>query len=147
MKSLNIITKITLLPIIFIFIILFSCKKDKEDLVPYVYVDFPIYLNEPGFSDLNAVGNSVTVTGGVSGIVIYRASQDEFVAIERCCSYFPSDRCPVEVELSGVSLICKCCNSKFSIYDGTVMRQPASRGLTLYKVEYNQANNSLHVTN
>ena len=47
MKPLKIITKITLLPIIFIFIyLLFSCKKDKEDRVPYVYVDFYINLNE-----------------------------------------------------------------------------------------------------
>ena len=148
MKSINNITKITFLNLFLILIILlFSCKKDKEDLVPYVYVDFNIYLTNPNFVNLNSIGNSVYVTGGVEGIVIYRKSQDEFIAIERCCSYIPADRRIVEKDSTGQALICPYCNSRFSIFDGSVIKTPAKRPLTLYHTAFDPGNLSVHVSN
>ena len=131
----------------FIISTLFYCKKDKKDLVPYIYVNFTIFLNDPNFYQLQAIGNSVTVTGGVSGIVIFRKSQDEFVAIERCCSYQPSDRCAVEKDSTNQALVCPCCSSKFSIYDASVIKTPSTRPLTLYHAEYNSANSTVRISN
>jgi len=124
-----------------------SCKK-KDDVVPYVRVNFTIFLSDPDFVSLQTVGNSVYVTGGVSGIILYRKSQEEFSAIERCCSYQPSDRCAVLVDSANTNtLICKCCNSKFSIWDGSVLSGVASRSLTTYQTLFDQQYNSLKVFN
>jgi len=149
MKLTNIFTKIILLiTVLAIIPSLFFCNKDKQNLVPYVYVDFYIYLNNPGFAPLQAPGNSVYVTGGVEGIVIYRKSLVDFVAIERCCSYNPEERCIVNLDSSQVgALICPCCKSKFSIYDGSIIKTPASHPLTLYQAAYDQTYNRVHVTN
>jgi len=124
-----------------------SCRK-KDDVVPYVRVNFTLFLSDPDFVTLQTVGNSVYVTGGVSGIIIYRKSQDEFSAIERCCSYHPSDRCAVLVDSTNTNVLqCKCCNSKFSIWDGSVLSGVASRSLTTYQTLYDAEYNSLRVFN
>jgi nitrite reductase/ring-hydroxylating ferredoxin subunit len=112
-----------------------SCK-DKEDLVPNAYVDFTISMADPEFADLNTVGNSIMVTGGVCGIVIFRLSQDEFVALERNCTYQPNDRCAVAPDTSGLMLKCPCCNSFFSISNGTHMGGEAKRPLTMYETSF-----------
>jgi nitrite reductase/ring-hydroxylating ferredoxin subunit len=123
-----------------------GCKK-KEDLVPNVYVNFTIFLSDPEFATLQTIGNSVFVTGGVSGIIIYRYSQSDFTAIERCCSYQPNERCAVLPDTSNsLFLKCPCCNSKFSILDGSIQSGPAERPLTTYEVSYD-GSNSIHVYN
>ncbi|MGQ9847655.1 MAG: hypothetical protein ACUVQP_09180 [Bacteroidales bacterium] len=139
---------------ILLFLILLSvvltndgCRK-QDDVVPYVRVNFTIFLSDPDFISLQTIGNSVYVTGGVSGIILYRKSQDEFSAIERCCSYHPSDRCAVLVDsLNTNVLYCKCCNSKFYIGDGSVISGVASRPLTTYQTLFDSQNNTLKVFN
>src|SRR5262249_50208243 len=78
-----------------------SCKKEDSNDIPNVLVNFTIYVTDPQFSALNAVGGYVYVTGGVKGIVIYRHTLDEFFAIERNCSYLPSNGTQVSVDSSG----------------------------------------------
>ncbi len=112
-----------------------SCKE-KEDPVPYVYVNFTISIADPEFADLNTVGNSIMVTGGVCGIVLFRLSQDEFVALERNCTFQPSDRCAVAPDTSGLMLNCPCCSSVFSISNGTHMGGEAPRPLTMYQTSF-----------
>jgi nitrite reductase/ring-hydroxylating ferredoxin subunit len=124
-----------------------SCRK-KEDVVPYTKVNFTIFLSDPDFVTLQTVGNHVFVTGGVCGISIYRVSQEQFSAIERCCSYKPSDRCPVVIDSTNNTFLkCNCCNSTFSIIDGSVLSGVASRPLTMYTTQFDATNNSLHVYN
>ena len=124
-----------------------SCRK-KDDVVPYTRVNFTIYLSDPDFMTLQTIGNHVFVTGGVCGIVIYRKSQEEFSALERCCTYNPSERCAVLMDSTNSNvLICPCCNSKFSIWDGSVMSGSAERSLTNYQTIFNAEENTLKVYN
>jgi Rieske Fe-S protein len=116
-----------------------GCRK-KEDLVPYTHVDFNIYLSDPQFYELQSVGNYVVVTGGVEGIIIYRKSVSEFVALERNCTYNPSDGCAVSPDTSGLILHCSCCGSEFLIMDGSVNHDPAKRPLVLYNTSYDGLN-------
>jgi hypothetical protein len=67
-----------------------SCRKN-EDEIPNVPVNIYVNTTDPNFVALNAVGGWVYITGGNRGIVVYRKSQTEFVALERTCSYKPSD--------------------------------------------------------
>lgn len=133
MKTKVVFFSFTLITVIAI--LLNSCK-DKEDLVPQAYVNFTISIADPDFADLQIVGNSILVTGGVCGIVIFRLSQDEFVALERNCTYQPSDRCAVYPDSSGLMLKCPCCNSVFTISNGTHIGGEATRPLVLYNTSF-----------
>lgn len=133
--------------IILVSVFLFTCNKDKER-IPYVYVDFYLNLNDPDFNELSVVGNSIAVTGGVKGIIIYRKSLDEFVALDRCCSHEPSKSCEfVSVDSTGLFAICNCCQSQFYLYDGYVSKGPAEFPLSQYRTSYNSYTNTLHVFN
>ncbi len=141
------ISKIHLFLLALTFVLISDGCRKKEDLVPNVYVNFTIFLSDPEFATLQTIGNYVFVTGGVSGIVIYRNSQTEFTAYDRCCTYKPSERCAVLPDTSNsLFLRCPCCNSKFSLIDGSVQSGPAERALTSYSASFDQ-NNTLQVTN
>jgi len=123
-----------------------SCRK-KEDLVPNVYVNFTIFLSDPEFSTLQTIGNSVYITGGVAGIIIYRLSDNNFVALDRCCTYKPSNRCSVLPDsTNSFFLKCPCCGSKFSTLDGGVQSGSAERPLVQYSTSYDGVN-SVRITN
>src|SRR5271156_4875254 len=65
-----------------------GCKKDSS-AIPNVFVDFYVYLTQPSFANLNAVGGWVAVTGGVKGIIVFKKNSTEFAAYERDCPYDP----------------------------------------------------------
>jgi len=128
-------TKVVIFLLIFILIFTKACK-DKEDLVPNVYVNFSISLSDPEFADLQIIGNNIVVTGGVVGIVLYRYSTNEFMAYERNCTYKPSDRCGVAPDSTGLILKCPCCSSKFLITNGGHIEGEAERPLVNYNTSY-----------
>jgi nitrite reductase/ring-hydroxylating ferredoxin subunit len=148
MNMKNTMSKIAIFFItILVSIFLFTCKKDK-DRIPYVYVDFYLNLNDPDFNELSVVGNAIAVTGGVKGVIIYRKSFDEFVALDRCCSYEPSKSCEyVSVDSTGLFAECNCCKSQFFLYDGYVNKGPAEYPLAEYRTSFNSYSNTLHVFN
>ncbi len=136
--------KLFLLTTLFL-LIFFKCK-DKEDRVPYAPVDIYINLYSPEFNDLNVAGNSVMITGGVRGIIIYRSSEYEFIALERNCTYQPSNECAsVEpLDMSSPIAIDSCCGSKFLLQDGSVIKGPASLPLVQYQTSYNGSTLYIH---
>jgi nitrite reductase/ring-hydroxylating ferredoxin subunit len=128
------------------FFLLQQCKN-KDDVIPYVYVDYYIYLSDPDFSALNAVGNYVYVTGGYRGMIIYRKSIDEFAVYDRACTFQPSKECEkVEIDENQLVAVCSCCNSKFTLYDGYVMEGPASMPLKQYNASFD-GNTLVHIYN
>jgi len=124
-----------------------QCKSEK-DPIPYVYVDIRISLNTPDFYPLNAIGNSVFVTGGYKGIVIFRKSIDEFLAFDRACTFDP-DCERLELDDTHTKLVhTNCCNSEYSLLlDGHPVHEPAKMPLKRYKVVYYEGLNSLEITN
>jgi len=122
-----------------------SCNN-PENKIPYVYVDFTIDINKPEFFELNAIGNSLYVTGGVSGIVVYRDSRDEFFAYDRACPYDPE--CGrVVLDKDGYNLVDSCCGSRFSMsFDGAVLQGPAELPLRKYNTYYYVNSNQLRIT-
>jgi nitrite reductase/ring-hydroxylating ferredoxin subunit len=140
----KILTKILL----FCILMLTSIKcNTPQNKIPFVYVDFTIDLNSAEFYELNAIGNYVYVTGGVSGIIIYRDSRDNFYAYERACPYDP-DKGRVVVEKNGYRVIDSVCGSEFSLtMDGAVLKGPARLPLRKYNTYYYPASNQLRVVN
>lgn len=127
------------------FVLCFSCRRDQEQ-IPNVAVSIFISTSDPNFIDLNAVGGWVYVTGGVKGIIIYRKSQNEFMAFDRCCSYKPSVSCErVRVDtVSNLFCIDDCCGSRFLITDGSVQAAPASLPLKRYNTSFDGMNISVY---
>lgn len=145
--------KIFPIPKILFFFILLSlvffirCKKDNKDgQIPNVYVNFYIYLNDPEYALLNSVGSSIKVTGGVKGIIIHRATFDDFIALDRVSSYHPENMCAVELDSTRIYAIDPCSLSKFSLFDGTVVKGPATAPLKRYQTSFD-GNNVVHIFN
>ncbi len=121
---------------ILVFVFSYSCKDD-DDLIPYVAVDFTIDIHSTFYNELAVVGGWVYVTGGYKGILIYRLSNDEFLAYERSCTYNPTEPCErIVMEESGLGMYDPCCGSRFIILDGSVVEGPAKRMLRQYYTDF-----------
>ena len=138
------ITKILFLIILTIF---FSCDTPKSK-IPEVYVNFEININHLEYRDLKVIGNSIYVTGGVKGIIIFRKGTDEFIAYERCCPYDP-DCGRVFIDESGYNAKDTiCCNSEFSLLiSGGANSGPSEFPMKMYTTVYNIYSGVLRVSN
>ncbi|MBX7051725.1 MAG: hypothetical protein K1X54_06805 [Flavobacteriales bacterium] len=121
-------------------LVLISCNgcKDKGNYnVPYVPVNITININQPDFFNLTVPTGWVYITGGSRGIIVYRKSESEFVAIERHSTYQPEDQCAVTVAGDGVLIDDPCSDSQWLIMDGTLVNGPASTPLVTYDATFN----------
>ena len=114
-----------------------SCNK-KNDVIPDVYVNFSLNLNDPEFVNLNGFGGSVTVdahtnnwgTGAAgyngNGIIIC-FGVEEFYAYDRTCphDYVENDlSVKVNIDPSNSTIaVCPKCGTKYGL---TVGGTPAS---------------------
>ena len=129
---------------------LISCKKSKNNIIPDVYVDFTIDLNDIIFRDLNAITNHVIVTyqtnnwGGrsagydSSGIIVYRSNLDQFYAYDRTCPYdYEVNGLPIKVNVDFISAICPKCSTYYSLEaGGTPSSGPGRYPLKNYKTSF-----------
>lgn len=124
----------------------FSCQKDAEHAtIPTVTVDIYVDVTSTIYMQLGMVGGYEYIVGGYKGIVVYRLSEDEFVAFDRACSYDPTNSCRLQMNSTGIELEDSCCTSKFEIIDGSVMKGPATVSLKQYHTSFDGAN--LHIFN
>ncbi|MCX6232561.1 MAG: hypothetical protein NTZ33_13580 [Bacteroidetes bacterium] len=123
----------------------FSCSKDNSETIPNVFVNLNIQPNSTFYQRLNIVGGWEYITGGYNGIIVYRQSQDVFVAFDRACPYDYKNGCRIVVESSYTTAIDSCCGSRFLINDGSPFKGPASVSLKQYKAYYD--GNYLHISN
>jgi len=113
-----------------------SCDREKQVAIPYVYVNYTVYLNNPSNNNLKVPGNYLLLPNqGNLGIILYRRTLDEandFVALDLTCTNEPLGTCKVAVDETGYYLVCPCCGSKFTIWDGLVAAGPAKWPLKEY---------------
>ncbi|OQX99888.1 MAG: hypothetical protein B6I24_01515 [Bacteroidetes bacterium 4572_128] len=135
--------KINYILVFFLLLIFFSCKDDRDKL-PNVAVDIYInILSDPNYSDLQTVGNSIPITGGIKGIFLYRKSQSEIQAYERACTFDPEGKCQRVIWENGNSsdiiVVDTICNSRFLMAsDGIILEgSPAKMPLKQYNVVFN----------
>jgi nitrite reductase/ring-hydroxylating ferredoxin subunit len=128
----------------FLIVVFSACKKD--DRIPYVPVNFQLSLNQPAYQELKTPGNSVSITGGVRGIIVYCNYADDYVALERNCPYQPfNDSARIYIDSTGLFAVCKHCNSKFFLMDGSIVEGVAGQNLLQYNTYLE--NNILYITN
>lgn len=131
--------------LLMVFFSVTSCR-DSDEVVPFVQVDVALNLNLPIYSDLNAVGNSINISGGSLGIIVYRLSNDEFKAFDRHCTFNVPSNCRLDLDNSNIQVEDnECCGSVFSIIDGTVQSGDAFVPLKEYQTSF--FNNIVTITN
>ncbi len=125
---------------LFIVVLLYSSCQDSihRDKIPRVYVNEELNLNDFRFNALKLTGGFVYISGGVRGIIIYRKSQDQYLAFERDCPYQPDNQCAlVSVDPSNLFMTDTCCASNFD-FDGYPFAGPAQFSLLQYTTTVNQ---------
>lgn len=141
-------------PVIHLFIIssfvslcmLSGCKRSNRSGIPYVPVNYQLVVSNPEFSQLLAVGGWVYIGGGSRGIIVYRASPDEFKAYDRHCTWMIEENCRVTVDNTDITAVdSECCDSKFLIVDGAPIAGPAAIGLHQYQTDFD--GNTLYIFN
>lgn len=114
-----------------------SCEKGTPSGIPYVPVNYQLTVSNPEFSPLLAVGGWLYIGGGSRGIIVYRATPDEFRAFDRHCTFQVNDNCRVNMDDTDIQAVDEeCCESKFLIIDGAPIDGPANIGLHQYNTSY-----------
>jgi hypothetical protein len=117
-----------------------ACHKKKQPTqqaannpVPSIPVSITLYPNDPLNFKIQAIGGWMYYSGGINGIIIYRKSEQEFIALERTSSYLPNNAA-AKVKVQPDNFTCKdtISGSKWQIIDGTVVNGPATWSLRLY---------------
>jgi Rieske Fe-S protein len=113
-----------------------ACDRERQVPIPYVYVNSTVYLNNPSNSDLRVPGNYLLLPAeGNLGIILYRRTigeYNDFIALDLTCTNEPLGNCKVAMDETGFYLVCPCCGSKFSVWDGLVAAGPAKWSLKEY---------------
>ncbi|MBS1634837.1 MAG: hypothetical protein JST26_02870 [Bacteroidetes bacterium] len=125
-----------------------SCKKKKTvvDPIPYQTVYIKLYPNDPLNFKIQAIGGWIYVSGGVNGIIVYRKSNAEFIALERTSTYLPNDAGAL-AKVRPDNFTCRdtVSGSEWQIIDGAVTKAPATLPLKQYHTNYD--GNLLLITN
>lgn len=141
--------KIISAAVICLFLVL-ACKKKakqtQDNNVPYVPVNVTIYPNDPLNFKIQTPGGWMYFSGGVSGLIVYRKSSSEFVALDRTSTFDPNN-INARVKVQSDSFTCKdtISDSKWQIVDGAVMQGPATYPLRIYASSYD--GNALRIFN
>jgi nitrite reductase/ring-hydroxylating ferredoxin subunit len=134
---------------------LVSCKKNKNDVIPTVYVYFSISLNDPLFLDLAAPFNHAFIdrntnnmgqsAGGYdnNGIIVFNGA-DGFYAYDRTCPHdYEVNHKSIKVNIDGIFAVCPSCGTKYAL---TASGSPYS-GVGQYPLKnYRTAFNGLYIT-
>lgn len=135
-------------PLVLTFVLVVgSCdKQTPHETIPNVAVDIYIDINSTLYVQLNTIGGWLYLTGGYKGILVYRVSEDEFVAYDRTCPYDPyvTDS-RLEMDMGNLIVVDTVCKSKFVILDGSIIEGPATVPLKRYRTTFD--GNILHIFN
>ena len=114
---------------------LLSCTKDGLDRIPEAYVNYRITIQEFNIKNKNGLllVNKMDNTG-VAGLIIYRRADNAYVAFDRCSSVNPQNRCAVVPDDPNLTATDPCSGAKFSLFDGSPVKDPAKRPIKEYKV-------------
>ncbi len=114
--------------------LLSSCHKNDNDVIPDRYVSFVMDISgDILFSDLNAIGNSVIITSQTNnwgsrsagydnnGIIVYRANLDQFYAYDRTCPHdYAVDNSSVKINVDFIQALCPVCSTAYSLPTGGI---------------------------
>ena len=147
------LTKITFfLLAVSLFILTCSCKKNKNDVIPNVYVDFTIDLADPEFISLISIGETVVINkftnnfglraaGFAENGILIHSGIDEFFAYDRTCPHdYVLNGSTIKIEIdnsSSIYAVCPECKTKYGLpVNGTPVEGIGRYPLKNYKTNY-----------
>jgi nitrite reductase/ring-hydroxylating ferredoxin subunit len=128
---------------------LITCKKSKYDVIPDVFVDFTISLDDAEFFALRAttgyafidartnnLGTSAAGFDG-NGIIIYN-NDDQFYAFDRTCPYdFYVNSKSIKLNVDFIYAVCPECGTKYALaVSGLPASGPGKYQLKPYKTAF-----------
>jgi nitrite reductase/ring-hydroxylating ferredoxin subunit len=128
-----------------------SCEKNKNDVIPDVYVDFTMDISyDIIFKDLASFGNYVYIdyltnnwgrySAGYdsSGIIVYRYSENEFNAYDRTCPFdYVTNGRSVRINVDFTEAICPVCSTHYALAAyGSPVSGPGRYPLKNYRTSF-----------
>jgi hypothetical protein len=110
--------------------------NEQQQYIPYVPVDFSVNVNLPAYIDLSVPSGHALVSGGSQGIVLYRYTLDQFVALDRHSTADIPANCQIEVAEDGLILTDPCSDSEWLIIDGSIVSGSAIYPLHRYGTQW-----------
>jgi nitrite reductase/ring-hydroxylating ferredoxin subunit len=144
------------IPLIFA-LLLTSCERNKNDVIPDVYVNFTLDLNDPEFVDLTLPFGSSYVNANTNnwgqkaagynnnGIIVF-AGLDEFYAYDRTCPHdYAVNQLSVKVNVTDIIYAeCPQCKTRYAL---TNFGTPTSDSIGRYPLKnYKTSLNGNYVT-
>jgi nitrite reductase/ring-hydroxylating ferredoxin subunit len=133
-------------------VFIFSCKKNKNDVIPNVYVNFTIDLTDLEFISLTSVGETVTVNkftnnfgyraaGFADNGIIIHSGIDEFFAYDRTCPHdYALNESAIKIDIdksSSMFAVCPVCKTKYGLpANGTPVEGVGRYPLKNYKTSF-----------
>lgn len=114
-----------------------SCDSDSADpRIPYRFFEVQVDPRSVLFPGLQRDGGFAYISqaeAGYKGLIIYRESANVFRAFDRACTFDTFEDCALlQVDVSELFIIDKCCNSTFD-FNGMNTGGPANLPLFEYK--------------
>lgn len=106
------------------FFLLTGCKTTNNHPVQPPPFQIEVNLTLPSYSSLQGISGYAYVSGGIKGIVIYRKSQNEFVAFDRMATTENAIECPSGVEVNEDNFLIlddPCSDTQYSLFDGSIV--------------------------
>lgn len=107
-----------------------ACENEKNDVIPDVYINFIMDLNDPEFLPLQGLGGSVYVSASTNnygpaaagydgnGIIVY-CGPDSYYAYDRTCPHdFAVNGTSVRVNIDFMLAVCPVCSTKYALSAG-----------------------------
>jgi hypothetical protein len=138
------------------FALIISCSKESNDRLPLPPVDITINPNSTIYQEINIAGGWVYLDqndGAMPpsrGIIVYRLTEDQFVAFERTPPFKPDSCCNAAKTVCTALIVDypyvldTCTNSKYLITDGSQVSGPSAMSLGMYATEYYAPNLYIH---
>jgi hypothetical protein len=128
-----------------LFLLQVSCKKDNNAVDPPANVNITINPNTTEYQELNTVGGWMYLPLNLippqsRGIIVYRITQNEFMAYDRTPPYEPDQCCTVDactaLIVSMPFVNDTCTGSQYQILDGVPIDGPSNIPLIRYTTYY-----------
>jgi len=125
-----------------------ACNKENGDRLPLPPIDITIDPNSTIYQELNIAGGWMYLdeTDGAEspsrGIIVYRLTEDQFLAFERTPPFKPDSCCNAAKTICTALIVDfpyvmdTCTISKYLILDGSPVSGPSSMSLGMYATEY-----------
>ncbi len=98
-----------------------SCVEEEPKIVPDVYLNITINLNLPEYTDILVPGNAVLYPNegyDNNGIIVYRHTQDEFIAFDATCPQHIEQSTAIEIDKEDFATgKCPHCNTTYSFFN------------------------------